>query len=67
MENVILSGKEYIKKKKELTKIQTDASGWLIYYLDRNLKKWIEEYPNSEFHGGGNPQLRLIDKFPWDK
>ena len=29
-------------------------------------EKWILEYPNSEYHGGGAPQLRLIQKFPWE-
>ena len=33
---------------------------------DENLEKWFEEYPDSEFHGGGLPQLRLIKKFPWE-
>jgi len=67
IKNIILTDDKLIEKKKELTKIKTDSSGWLIYYLGENLEKWIEEYPNSEYHGGGKPQLRLIEKFPWDK
>ncbi len=62
----ILTGESLIEKKKKLTKIDTDKSGWLTYYLDENNKKWIEEYTNSEYHGGGLPQLRLIKKFPWE-
>ena len=62
----ILTGESFIDKKKKLTKVQTDESGWLIYYKDENLEKWIEEYPDSEFHGGDLPQLRLIKKFPWE-
>ncbi|RTZ01654.1 hypothetical protein EKM02_05155 [Flavobacterium sp. RSP49] len=67
LKNIILTDDKFFEKKKGLTKIKTDSSGWLVYYLDENLEKWIEEYPNSEYHGGGIPQLRLIDKFSWDK
>jgi len=35
-------------------------------YIDENSEKWILEYPNSEYHGGGTAQLRSIEKFPWE-
>ena len=53
--------------KKILLKIGTDETGWLVYFVDRDSNRWVEEYPNSEYHGGGNPQLRLIEKFPWEE
>lgn len=40
---------------------------WENYYVDEQTgEKWIEEYPLSQMHGGGPPQLRLINKFPWE-
>ena len=66
MEERILIAEKIIEKKKKLTKVGTDETGWLTYYTDENSEKWIEEYLNSEYQGGGLPQLRLIDKFPWE-
>ncbi|WP_016989084.1 Imm27 family immunity protein [Flavobacterium sp. ACAM 123] len=66
MTDKILEGEELIEKKKLFQKIKTDESGWNTWYIDENFNKWIEEYPNSELHGGGSPQLRLIAKFPWE-
>ena len=58
---------DFYNKKEVLTKIRVDNVNWLIYYVDETTKeKWVEEYPNSEAHGGGAPQLRLISKFPWE-
>lgn len=65
--NTILVGNELIEKQKHLTKVGTSEDGWSTYYIDEILAKWILEYPNSEYHGGGLPQLRLIEKFPWEK
>ncbi|ESU24560.1 hypothetical protein FLJC2902T_32000 [Flavobacterium limnosediminis JC2902] len=67
MNNKILQGDDFIATKKTLRKITTDESGWNIYYIDNDSNRWIEEYPNSEYHGGGLPQLRLLEKFPWEK
>lgn len=65
MENHVIQGEEFYKKKETLKKLKVD--NWVIYYLDETTgEKWIEEYPFSEMQGGGPPQLRLIDKFPWD-
>ena len=64
---VILYGEEYNKKKLTLNKVKSDSTGWLTYYTDADSKKWIEEYPHSEYHGGGPPQLRQLDAFPWEQ
>jgi hypothetical protein len=62
----ILTGKEYYEKINQLKLIK--QLNWENYYLEENTgKKWIEEYPKSEMHGGGPPQLRLLQKFPWEK
>ena len=66
MTNIVLTGVELDLKKKTLKKVTSDDSGWTTYYIDENSGRWVEEYPNSEFHGGGLPQLRLIEKFPWE-
>jgi hypothetical protein len=64
---VILNGKELYAKLEVLTKVKADGENWKIYYLDESTnEKWVIEYPNSEYHGGGAPQLRLIDKFPFE-
>jgi hypothetical protein len=66
METTILKGDELSIKKTLLQKVRIDAN-WVVYYLDeKKNEKWVEEYPHSEMHGGGPPQLRLIEKFPWD-
>ena len=63
----ILEGEELYKKVETLKKVKVDGNNWLIYFLDEsNNQKWVQEYPNSEYHGGGAPQLRLIEKFPWE-
>lgn len=67
MTNIILTGEEYRKKKTTLNKVCSDPSGWLNYYTDADSNKWIEEYPNSEYHGGGSPQLRQVTVFPWEQ
>lgn len=64
---IILTGKDLENKISELVKIQTDSSGWSTYYVDNGKNKWVKEYPNSEQHGGGLPQLRQLIKFPWEK
>jgi hypothetical protein len=62
-----LTGKELYDKIDQLTLVKTDRINWAIYYLDKiSFEKWVQEYPNSEMHGGGAPQLRKIEKFPWE-
>jgi hypothetical protein len=63
----IIKGIEVESKEIQLKKVNTDSINWLVYFLDEiTHEKWVKEYPNSEYHGGGSPQLRLIDKFPWE-
>ena len=67
MDNIILKGDELIKKLKALKKLEIDKINWRIYYLDEQTnEKWIEERPFPEMQAGGPPQLRLIEKFPWE-
>ena len=66
-EMTIIDGADFYTKRDSLKQIQIDGVKWLIYYLDeKTCEKWIEEYLHSELHGGGLPQLRKIDKFPWE-
>jgi hypothetical protein len=54
-------------KLNKLRKVKTDNHKWLIYYIDEaNNQKWVKEYPESEYHGGGLPQLRELPRFPWE-
>jgi hypothetical protein len=63
----IINGIELELKEAQLKKIETDSINWLVYFLDEiTNEKWVKEYPQSEYHGGGAPQLRLIDKYPWE-
>jgi hypothetical protein len=62
-----LSGEALYEKIKHLTEVKVDSTSWQIFYLDTvTSEKWVQEYPQSESHGGGPPILRLIDKFPWE-
>jgi len=62
---VIITGERFYEKIKKLKLVK--QLNWENYYIDElTNEKWIEEYPHSEMHGGGPPQLRLINKFPWE-
>ncbi|HET6990518.1 MAG TPA: Imm27 family immunity protein [Bacteroidia bacterium] len=64
---IIESGPEIELKLKRLKEIKIDATNWVCYYIDElNGEKWIKEYPNSDYHGGGAPILTKIEKFPWE-
>jgi hypothetical protein len=66
-EERIIRGNDFYAKKAILTKVKVDNINWSVYYIDNNTKeRWVEEYVNSEYHGGGAPQLRLLEKFPWE-
>lgn len=55
------------KKLETLKQVKVDAVNWVTYYLDEETgEKWIEERLYAEMQAGGPPQLRLIDKFPWE-
>jgi hypothetical protein len=63
----VINGHEFYIKKQMLKRVEVDKVNWLVYYIDeKSAEKWVEEYPQSEYHGGGAPQLRLISKFPWE-
>jgi hypothetical protein len=67
MDNIVLRGNELNEKKSFLKKVKVDNVNWKVYYIDEEgNEKWVEEYPYSEMHGGGPPELRLIEKFPWE-
>jgi hypothetical protein len=64
---IIESGVLLEKKLKTLRRVSIDANNYCTYYIDDEAQeKWIKEHPHSEMHAGGPPQLRLIDKFPWE-
>jgi hypothetical protein len=46
-----------------LREVAVDVSGWDVLYLDRaDGRYWELTYPQSEMHGGGPPQLKVISK-----
>ena len=67
MKNEIIKGEGFYKKRDSLREIRVDNVNWITYYIDdASGEKWAEEYPHAERQGGGPPQLRLIEKFPWE-
>lgn len=65
--DIVIKGAEFYVKKESLKEIKVDKGNWNAYYIDeKTSEKWIEEYLNPEMQAGGPPQLRLIDKFPWE-
>ena len=49
-------------EKTNLEKIATDESGWETLFFNKKSRKYFEKtYPNSEFHGGGKPELKEIE------
>lgn len=63
----IIKGEEFYKKIAQLQEVKTDVNNWKTYYIDKTTnEKWVEEYPYPEMQAGGPPQLRLIEKFPWE-
>jgi hypothetical protein len=46
-----------------LERIAADESGWFTLWRDdRDGRLWELSYPQSELHGGGPPQLALLDR-----
>lgn len=47
--------------KKHLQQVRIDSINWETEYvcLDTG-KHWLEDYPHSEYHGGGPPRLRSL-------
>ncbi len=43
--------------------IATDQSGWAQLYYDEATDTYLEKtYPNSEVHGGGDPEWQPLSK-----
>jgi hypothetical protein len=41
--------------------VKTDESGWVTLYLHKTTNQyWVQTYPNSEMHGGGQPKLEQV-------
>lgn len=59
-----LVGKELHKKMSSLKEV--GGENWVIYYLEENGSKWCKYWPNAEYHGGGAPELKEIERFPWE-
>lgn len=65
MDTKIVIGEAFYAKQKQLRLLK--QLNWENYYIDEATnEKWVEEYPHSEMHGGGPPQLRMIETFPWE-
>ena len=58
--NQIITGQFLDEKLKSLTKVRVDED-WNVFYVDSDGIKWCKSYPNSGYHGGGEPTLREID------
>ncbi|MEQ8523176.1 Imm27 family immunity protein [Gracilimonas sp.] len=45
-----------------LEKLAVDKSGWEILYRAPNDGRfWVKWFPQSEMHGGGPPELKVIE------
>jgi len=63
----VIKGELMYQKINALKVEKIDSKNWLTYYIDEATnEKWIKEYLYPEMQGGGPPQLRRIDKFPWE-
>jgi len=64
---IIESGLVMDEKLTTLKKIKVDMDNWEVFYLDEvSGEKWVREFPFAYMQAGGPPQLRLLDKFPWE-
>jgi hypothetical protein len=46
---------------KHLKKLFVDGKKWQITYICPVTDiQWLEDYPDSEYHGGGSPRLRRL-------
>lgn len=52
---------EYLTKH-YLEKLAIDETGWEILYRDPiDDRLWVKSFPQSEMHGGGPPELQVIE------
>lgn len=50
---------DYIQS--HLQTILVDGEKWrTLYECPLTQIQWLEDYPNSEYHGGGSPRLRKL-------
>ena len=65
MEQTIIIGEQFYLKRETLKLVE--QLNWENYYVDEKTnEKWIEEYSQSQLQAVGPPQLRLLNKFPWE-
>jgi hypothetical protein len=58
-----MSEREIGRALASMSKIATDASGWLTLYRDAGTGLlWEVSYPKGEMHGGGPRRLAIIDE-----
>jgi hypothetical protein len=44
-----------------LKQVAVNGESWQITYICPETDiQWLEDYPNSEYHGGGSPRLRKL-------
>ena len=57
-----MQGKEAIEyADRHLRKVRTDPQTWTVEYEDPATgERWIMDYPDSGYHGGGSPRLRRV-------
>jgi len=67
-EDYVVSNPELVFEKiKGMKEVKADPANWKMYYLDEQTgEKWIEERLYGDTNTGKPPQLRLLDKFPWE-
>jgi hypothetical protein len=47
--------------KARLTEVRVNSEMWEIEYIDSMTgERWLMDYPNSGYHGGGSPRLRKL-------
>jgi len=59
----VISGSEAVESyiSLNLVKVTTDQTGWDTLYINKATNQyWLHTYPNSEMHGGGQPQLEQV-------
>jgi hypothetical protein len=44
-----------------LRKVSSNPDTWEVEYVDDSTgERWLMDYPESEYHGGGSPRLRKL-------
>lgn len=67
MQEIILEGRDLDAKIRSLEKVKIDPDFYRTYYRDAETgEKWVLEDLFTATVGGGPPQLRMIERFPWE-